>query len=495
MESEGGEMRPFGVRRARDFGRPAAAIRLGVVSLVGVITFTGCATHDPDQATEPVAGISSSTEPATNSSDNQQLFPAKIVVLDGVEAEQLKGITFNAPSGWKIDAWANVTDATGLAWTSEGDLLVSSPRTGQIVRLHPSPETTQPPSSSPFVTGINSPHSIVSTTTANSSILVVTTADDIRSYSFSGAAVAEPKILVSNPRIAQLTSHAALAISPDGDTISYSVPGMPLDPAARPSFQASLSSFDSTAHTIGVVRQMNLDGANNRVLATGVVDGSALDYAPDETLFAALTSLDSLSSTDTSVSPSFENQSPSSTLARTAPYTVYNGQRFYPADAVTRITANKDWGWPKCTLAVNTPMIQPGQYSDVSLVSAPNPAHDDYASSCADKIEATGVPLPQGTSISALLFLKNTTLPTSLLNGALGVADPRENSTAQPQLLYFPWDPTTNTLTKPYPFLTGLVDENGMPWAEITSLTAGANGKLYAADPLNGIVYRLTPPA
>jgi hypothetical protein len=45
--------------------------------------------------------------------------------------------TLTVPAGWTARVWARVPDARMEAWTPDGDLLVSEPDDGKIMKLRP----------------------------------------------------------------------------------------------------------------------------------------------------------------------------------------------------------------------------------------------------------------------------------------------------------------------------------------------------------------------
>jgi glucose/arabinose dehydrogenase len=64
------------------------------------------------------------------------------------------------PRGWQAEVWARVDDARFAAWTPTGELLVSSPATGEVLRLIPGPDRAVPPLNNDLLAGLDEPQGL-----------------------------------------------------------------------------------------------------------------------------------------------------------------------------------------------------------------------------------------------------------------------------------------------------------------------------------------------
>src|SRR5919112_6361951 len=96
----------------------------------GVLLFTaGCTST----MTEPSVPVSS--QPATS---GEPLVSSPLVVGPGLGAAPLdQPRQVLAPEGWSVSVWARLPAARLAAWGPDGTLLVSRPKTGDVMALTP----------------------------------------------------------------------------------------------------------------------------------------------------------------------------------------------------------------------------------------------------------------------------------------------------------------------------------------------------------------------
>src|SRR4051794_40299339 len=113
-----------------------------VIAAALALTLAGCSGQPAETAPRgtvlPTTGPSAAPVPA--------LVTTTVRVPAGQDAEPFdEQRTLQAPPGWTVSVWARVPDARLLAWTPDHRLLVSRPKTGDVLVLtpgDPAPSTT-----------------------------------------------------------------------------------------------------------------------------------------------------------------------------------------------------------------------------------------------------------------------------------------------------------------------------------------------------------------
>ncbi|MDP9792806.1 glucose/arabinose dehydrogenase [Catenuloplanes nepalensis] len=393
------------------------------------------------------------------------LSPVALTVAGGVDPGAAAGQSLNLRRGWTAEVWANVPGARRLAWTPDGRLLVSTGATGTVMALTPA-AGGQGPAVTTLISGLNHPQGLDIATRHGRHILVVGDRTRIVAWDYANGAVSRQRVIVDG-----LPSGGHDRITPviRGDQVFYNLGSLTND-----------DPVDRTATTPerATIRRAGLDGTGDRLVATGVRNGSGLDLAPDGTLWASINQADNQPypfRDDTGqygeLVPSYINEN--------------------PVDQVARITAGTELGWPYCV-----PDTTGREHlTDLGYVAQPLRNPDGAILDCST-VDRTALGLPAHSAPLGFAFTHDSALPRSLSNGALITSHGSWNRTPprEPSVVYSAWDNRKRTLTPPQDLVTGFQNPDGTRWGRSVDAIPGPDGALYVSDDAAGLVYRLAPP-
>ena len=90
------------------------------------------------------------------------------------------------PKGWTLSVWARVPKPRLEAWTPDGNLLVSVPSTGQVIRLQPAGVG---PRVNLLLDGLDQPHGLA----FSGSTLYVAESDQVDAYDYADGNATNPR--------------------------------------------------------------------------------------------------------------------------------------------------------------------------------------------------------------------------------------------------------------------------------------------------------------
>ena len=151
--------------------------------VVGVLLLAGCSTQQPQRQSSPESAVP--TESAPPAAASGKLVSARVGVPAGLAQAPLdQPRQALIPDGWTISVWARIPMARLETWTPDGALLVSVPRSGQIVKLTPKPAAA--PQQSTLLGDLDQPHGMAFAGTT----LYVAESDEIDAYDYADGAPA-----------------------------------------------------------------------------------------------------------------------------------------------------------------------------------------------------------------------------------------------------------------------------------------------------------------
>ena len=379
--------------------------------------------------------------------------------------------TLTVPAGWTARVWARVPDARMEAWTPQGDLLVSEPDDGKIMKLRPGTSGTA--AAQTLLTGLTYPQGMAFARLDGKWVLYVAESDQIDRYPWGAGGISGTRTVIA-ARLPDLDPHGDdvhrakdVTVAADG-TVYFNVGS------------SSNASPDDRAMSPqrAVIMAVRPDGRDLRVVERGVRNGEGLAVAPDGTVWTAVNERDNI-----------PYPSHGTAFGRVIQEYVNN----HPPDEVVPVTAGRDLGWPYCD--PDQDHSHPvGSLADVPLVPDAGTNPGGRTLNCA-ALAPVEVGLPAHSAPLGLTFLEGSKIPAPWPDGALIAAHgswDRQPSQA-PALLWLAWNAAKGTLAPAVALASGFQNASGSFWGRPVDAVPGPDGALYVSDDTAGAIYRLAP--
>jgi glucose/arabinose dehydrogenase len=420
------------------------------VGLLGVLLAAGCSSSSPAPSPE------STTRPPAE----QGLEEVAVQVPDDLAAapfdEPRKALV---PNGWTLAVWHRLPKPRLAAWTPDGNLLVSVPSTGQVIRLQP---TGAGPRDNLLLGSLDQPHGLAFA----GSTLYVAESDRVDAYDYANGEVTNGRTVAAglpDARSADLGgayAHAlkSVAVGPDG-AVYFSIGST-----------GNVSAEDRTANPPRApVLRVPPGGGPAQPFATGVRNGTGLAFAPDGTLWTAVNNRDNVPVPDQG--PSYGQVVPD--------YVDEN-----PPESVAKLTPGRELGWPYCN--------PDGGPADLPLI------RDVATNADGSKLDCATLP-PIEQSLGAhsaplgLTFVEGE-LPEPYGSGALVAVHGSWNRQLPraPEVSFFPW--RRGRLGDQQTLVGGFQAADGSRWGRPVAAVPGPDGAVYVTDDYADAIYRLAPP-
>lgn len=427
------------------------------IALIGATLSAGCST--------PPAADEESDAPSTTASAAAPVGSPELVATTVEVPEDLGAAPFDeprqalVPPGWTLSVWARIPQARLMAWAPDGALLVSVPKTGQVIRLEPSGAG---PRETLLLEGLNQPHGLAFA----GPTLYVAESDGVVAYDYAGGQAVNRRTVAGglpdakSPDLKGAYAHAlkSVAVGPDG-AVYFSIGST-----------GNVSAEDRTATPPRAsVMRVPPGGGPAEPFATGVRNGTGLAFAPDGNLWTANNGRDNVAFPE-----------PGPDYGKVLPDYVSE----HPREQLAKLTPGRELGWPYCNPdggPANLPFIRDVQTN-------PDGANMDCAALPPVEQSFGAHSAPLGLSFS------EGTLPDPYSAGALvGVhgswnADPPR----APEVSFYPW--RGGGLGDQQTLVGGFQSEDGSRWGRPVAAVAGPDGAVYITDDYADAVYRFAPP-
>jgi glucose/arabinose dehydrogenase len=387
--------------------------------------------------------------------------------------------TLTVPAGWTARVWARVPDARMEAWTPEGDLLVSEPDNGKIVKLRPDGAGTA--TAATLLAGLTYPQGMAFARLDGGWVLYVAESDQIDRYPWAGGRISGPRTVIA-PGLPDLDPHGDdvhrakdVTVTADG-TVYFNV--------------GSSSNANPDDRTMSpqraVIMAVSPNGTDLRVVERGVRNGEGLAVAPDGTVWTAVNERDNIPY------PSHRRYGTNSDAFGQVIQGYVNN---HPPDEVVPVTAGRDLGWPYCNpdQDENHPA---GSLADVPLVpdAVTNPGGKEL--NCA-ALAPIDVGLPAHSAPLGMTFLEGSKIPAPWSGGAVIAAHGSWNRQPPqpPAVLWLRWNAAKGTLVPAATLVGGFENPDHTFWGRPVDAVPGPDGALYVSDDTAGAIYRLAPAA
>jgi glucose/arabinose dehydrogenase len=384
------------------------------------------------------------------------------------------------PPGWTVTVWARVPGARLLAWSPDQRLLVSRPKSGDIVELVPG-QSGAAPTLRTLVSGLNQPHGLAFTGTT----LYVAESDRVDSFRYAAGSVSGKRVVVDglpdakSPELGGAYAHALKSVAIGKDGALYVSIGS----------TGNVSDEDREANPerAAIVR-VPPGGGRPRVFARGVRNGTGLAVDPAGGVWTAVNNRDNI---EYPYEGDYDGDGTADTGQVTQAYV-----NDHPLEPLARLTPGRDLGWPYCN---PDPDVTPGG-KDSPLAYTGRPfVRDIETNPRGTKLDCAALPpVEQGMAAhSAPLGLSFATSPG--LAGEYGAGalvgihgSWNRNPPRPPEVAFFAW--RDGTLGPQQTLLTGFQGKDGSRWGRPVMAVQGPDRALYVSDDLAGAVYRVTAP-
>jgi glucose/arabinose dehydrogenase len=446
-----------------------------------VLALAACSSDEP---AAPAGARSSGTLPPPSTA-----VPATVPALAATTVRPLAGTgaapfdetrRLLAPPGWTVAVWARVPGARLLAWAPDGRLLVSRPKSGDVLELVPG-QGAAPPAQRTLVSGLNQPHGLAFA----GNTLYLAESDQVDAFTYRAGTVSGKRTVVDglpdakSPELHGAYAHALKSVAVGRDGALYISVGS--------TGNVSAGDRDADPQRAAILR-VAAAGGKPAVFARGVRNGTGLAVDPDGGVWTAVNNRDNIAyphdgdydgdgeADKGQVMPAYVNDHPLEPLARLKP--------------------GRDLGWPYCN---PDPDLRPGEKgSPLSYTRRPF-VRDTQYNADGSKLDCASLPpveqgmgahsAPLGLSFATSPGLAAAYGPGALvgIHGSWNRHPPRA-----PEVSFFAW--RDGGLGPQQTLLTGFQDNDGSRWGRPVMAVQGPDRALYVSDDLAGAIYRVTAP-
>jgi glucose/arabinose dehydrogenase len=240
--------------------------------------------------------------------------------------------TLTVPAGWTARVWARVPGARMEAWTPEGDLLVSDPGDGSVMRLRPGAAGTATVTT--LVSGLTNPQGLAFARLDGRQVLYVAESDQVDRYPWGAGGISGNRTVIAgglpdaDPNGDDVHRAKDVTVAADG-TVYFNVGS---SSNANPDDRAMSPQR-------AVIMAVSPGGTGLRVVERGVRNGEGLAVAPDGTVWTAVNERDNIPY------PTHGSYAPDRDAFGQVIQAFVNN---HPPDEVVPVTAGRDLGWPYC---------------------------------------------------------------------------------------------------------------------------------------------------
>lgn len=364
------------------------------------------------------------------------------------------------PQGWTLSVWARTARPRLAAWAPDGQLLVSVPSTGQVLRFTPRPDAA--PEETVLLDDLDEPHGLA----FDGATLYVAESDQVLAYRYAEGTAVEPRIVAGglpddrSPDLRGAYSHVlkSVAVGPDG-AIYFSI-------GSTGNISAQDRSADPPRAT---VMRVPPGGGPAEPFATGVRNGTGLAVAPDGALWTANNGRDNVA---------FPEPGPS--YGQVIPEYVDD----HPPEQIAKLTPGRELGWPYCN--------PDGGPADLTFIRDVQTNPDGAQMDCAS---LPPVEQSMGAHSAPLgLSFVDGGLPAPYARGALvGVHGSWNRQPPRaPEVSFYPWQ--DGGLGDQQTLVGGFQGDDGSRWGRPVAAVVGPDGAVYITDDAADAIYRLAPP-
>ena len=167
-------------------------------------------TSSAGQAPKPDVALAPSAESTASGPAAPGLVDTEVAFGDGQK--------LRAPAGWTVSVWARVPGARLLAWAPDGRLLVSRPKSGDVIAVSAA-QADGPAVQKTLVSGLNQPHGLAFV----GDTLYVAESDQVDTFKYADGAVSGKRVVIDglpdakSPELGGAYAHALKSVAIGGD--------------------------------------------------------------------------------------------------------------------------------------------------------------------------------------------------------------------------------------------------------------------------------------
>ncbi len=379
------------------------------------------------------------------------------------------------PAGWTMAVWARVDGARLEAWAPDGSLLVSRPGSGEVVRLQPGPSSTDVPTTSTLLSGLEQPHGLA----FDGSTLYVAESNAVDAYTYADGAATGKRVLVADlpdaksPELKGAYAHALKSVAVGADHAVYFSIGS--------TGNTSAADRDAPLQRAAIYR-VPATGGTPEVYARGVRNGTGLAVAPDGAVWTAVNNRDNIA------------------YPWNQPYGDGSGSAYgkvlpdyvddHPAEELAKLTPGRDLGWPYCN---PDPDVRQGVAGTAYDYSSPPFVRDAQLDADGSKLDCSTLkPIEQTFGAhSAPLGLSFADVPGLGAGALVGIHGSWNRQPPRaPEVSFFASD-GAGGLAGQQTLVGGFQNTDGTRWGRPVAAVLGPDHAVYISDDAAGAVYRL----
>ncbi|WP_232049939.1 sorbosone dehydrogenase family protein [Actinoplanes sp. OR16] len=375
-----------------------------------------------------------------------------------------------APEGWTVTVWARVPKARLLAWAPDGRLLVSRPKSGDVIALTPGEEDTAPAQST-LLGGLTQPHGLA----FDGDTLYVAESDQLTAYTYADGTATGERVVAGDlpdaksPELGGAYAHALKSVAVGEDKSLYISVGS--------TGNVSVEDRDATPERASILR-VPPQGGELQTYATGVRNGTGLAIDPDGGVWTAVNHRDNVGYPH---DDDYDGDGESDQGEVMQEYV-----NDHPMEQLAKLTPGRELGWPYCN---PDPDLKAGAfaYTNRPFVSDIQLNPDGSKLDCA-KLPPTEQGFGAHSAPLGLAFGAAGSYGEGALVGVHGSWN--RKPPRAPEVSFFAW--RDGTLGEQQTLLTGFQLEDGSRWGRPVAAVEGPDKALYVSDDYAGAIYRVT---